>query len=150
MVGATQREENVRERMQRVDGRIHSRPFLQALVDRTGLAKNPLLREEAASDVKNVPGVSVDEYAGRLAVTLMGKQITVTPQGETLIRIAAKGSDPRSARNLATMVGDELVTINKQVSLQRANERGEFSSDQISVYEDRLRKSEAAYQSYQQ
>lgn len=143
-------DENIHERVQRVDGKIHSRSFLEAIVDRTGLAKNPLIRQQAQSEVRNLSGITVDEYAMRLAVTLMGKQVTVTPQGETLIRIAAKGHDPRSARNLATIIGNELITQNKATSIKQATERGEFSADQIAVYEERLRKSEAAYQSYQQ
>ena len=151
LVGRSDRyDDNIRQRVQRVDGRIHSRSFLEAVVNRTGLAKNRKLRQQAEADVKNMPGVSVDEYAMRLAVTTMGKQIVVTPQGDTEIRIAAKGRDPRSARSLATLVGDELVVQNKATSIQKANERGAFSADQIAVYEERLKKSEDAYQSYQQ
>jgi len=150
LMGRGDRYDDVRQRVQRVDGKIHSRPFLEAMVNRTGLAKNHALRLQAASEARNWTGSTVDEYAMRLAVMLMGKQITVTPTGETLIRIAAKGSDPRSAQSLATMIGDQLIAQGKATSIQHANERGEFSADQIAVYEERLRKSEAAYQSYQQ
>ena len=105
-------DENIHARVQKVDGKIHSRAFLEAIVNRTGLAKNPKLRAQARADARNWAGITVDEYAMRLAVTMMGKQITVLPSGETLIRIAAKGTNPRSAQALATMIGDQLSAGN--------------------------------------
>jgi polysaccharide biosynthesis transport protein len=85
----------------------------------------------------------------RMAVFMLGKKIIVTPTGESRISIAATDTDPRTAQKLASMIADQLNATNKASSIKRATERGEFSSDQISVYEERLRKSEEALRNYQ-
>jgi succinoglycan biosynthesis transport protein ExoP len=144
------RDENRAERVQKVDSKIHSRAFLEAIVTKTGLAKNPKLLAQASEASREMRGVSREEVATRMAVLLIGKDIVVTASGDVLVRIAAKGSTPRGAQALAQMIADELIARNKASSIERATERGEFSADQISVYEERLAKSEAALRSHEQ
>ena len=143
-------EESRRERAQRVDSKIHSRSFLEAIVSTMGYDKDPELLLQASTAARNWKGITPEEYAMRLAVLFLGKKIIVTPSGETRIKIAALNNDPRTARKLAGLIADELIGENKATSIQRATARGEFSSGQISVYEDRLRKSEAALRNYQE
>jgi uncharacterized protein involved in exopolysaccharide biosynthesis len=150
MVQTDRSDESRRERAQRVDGRVHSRGFLQAIVNNMGYAKDPELLAHAAAAAKNWKGVTPDEYAMRLAIFYLGKKIVVAPSADTRIRISALDGDPRTARKLAGMIADQLIAENKETSIQRATARGEFSQDQIAVYEDRLRKSEDALRNYQQ
>ena len=142
-------DESHLEQAQRVDGRIHSRPFLEAIVNRMGYAKDPVLLLDAEAAARHWQGITTEDYATRMAVYLLGKKIIVTPIGGTRIRIAATAADPRTAAKLANMIADQLESENKASSINRATARGEFSSDQIAVYEERLRKSEAALESYQ-
>ncbi|HMI32162.1 MAG TPA: hypothetical protein VK527_10530 [Candidatus Limnocylindrales bacterium] len=142
-------EEARKEQAQRVDGRIHSRPFLEAIVNRMGYTKNPELLLQAEAAARHWQGITAEDYATRMAVFLLGKKIIVTPSGDTRIRIAATAQDPRTAAKLATLIADQLESENKASSINRATARGEFSSDQIAVYEERLRKSEQALESYQ-
>lgn len=150
IVRQDQSEDSRRERAQRVDSRIHSRLFLESLVNKMGYARNPALLLRASEAARHWQGITTGEYATRIAVFLLGKKIVVTPTGETRVSIAATDPDPRTAQKLASMIADELNATNKASSIQRATERGEFSSDQISVYEERLRKSEAALRNYQE
>jgi len=150
MVQTDRSDESRRERAQRVDGRVHSRAFLEAIVNNMGYAKDPELLARATASAKSWKGITPDEYAMRLAVFYLGKKIVVAPSADTRIRISALDGDPRIARKLAGMIADQLIAENKANSIQRATARGEFSQDQISVYEDRLRKSEDALRSYQQ
>jgi len=150
MVQADRSEENRRERAQRVDGRVHSRGFLEAIVNNMGYNKDPELLAHAAAAAKNWKGITTDEYAMRLAIFYTGKKIVVAPSADTRIRISALDGDPRTARKLAGMIADQLIAENKANSIQRATARGEFSQDQIAVYEDRLRKSEDELRNYQQ
>ena len=143
-------EDSRRERAARVDGRVHSRPFLEALVNRMGYTKDPELLSRASVEAKKWQGMTTEEYAMRMAIFALGKQIIVTPAGETRCKIAATDPDPRNARKLASMIADQLIAENKANQIQRATARGEFSADQIAVYEDRLRKSESALRNYQQ
>jgi len=150
IVPSDQSEQTRRERAMRVDSKIHSRPFLETLVNQLGYARDPGLLAKAAEAVKTLRGITPTEYAMRMAVFGLGKQIIVAPTTETRVSIAALDTDPRNAQRLAMLIADELNATNKATSIQRATERGEFSSDQIAVYQERLRKSEAALQSYQQ
>jgi polysaccharide biosynthesis transport protein len=149
IVRREQTEESRREEAQRVDGRIHSRTFLEAIVSRMGYAKNPELLLDAAAAARQWQGITAEDYATRMAVYTLGRKIIVTPVGETRIRIAATDHDPKAAAKLANMITDQLASENKASSINRATARGEFSSDQIAVYEERLRKSESALESYQ-
>jgi protein tyrosine kinase modulator len=150
IVRSDQSEETRRERALRVDSKIHSRPFLETMVNQLGYARSPGLLAKAAAATRELPGITPAEYATRMAVFMLGKQIIVTPAGETRVKIAALDPDPRGAQHLASMIADLLNATNKASSIQRATERGEFSSDQIAVYQERLRKSEAALRSYQE
>ncbi len=144
-----QSEDSRRERAQRVDSRVHSRPFLETIVSTMGYARDPAFLARAAAAAEKV-GISAADYATRMSVYAMGKKIVVTPAGETRVKIAVVDPEPRMAQRLATMVADQLNATGKASSIQHAKARGEFSSDQISVYEERLRKSEAALRSYQE
>ncbi len=150
MVQADRSEESRHERAQRVDSRIHSRQFMEAIVNRMGYAKDPGLILKAQEEARNWRGITTQEYTMRLAVFDLGRKIIVTPSADTRVKIAATDHDPRVARTLAGMITDELIAENKAKSVQRATERGAFSQDQITVYEDRLRKSEDALRNYQQ
>ncbi|HYQ89171.1 MAG TPA: Wzz/FepE/Etk N-terminal domain-containing protein [Candidatus Binatia bacterium] len=150
IVRSDQSEETRRERAMRVDSKIHSRPFLETLVNQLGYARDPALLAKAAVAAKELRGITPAEYAMRMSVFGLGKQIVVAPTTETRVSIAALDTDPRGAQRLASMIADNLNATNKASSIQRATERGEFSNDQIAVYEERLHKSEAALRSYQQ
>jgi uncharacterized protein involved in exopolysaccharide biosynthesis len=150
LVRSDQSEETRRERAMRVDSKIHSRPFLETLVNQLGYARDPALLAKATVAARELRGITPAEYAMRMAVFGLGKKIIVAPTTETRVSIAATDPDPRNAQRLASMIADQLNATNKASSIQRATERGEFSSDQIAVYEERLRKSEAALRSYQQ
>src|SRR5882672_3052062 len=138
------------DQVERVSAKIHSRPFLEAIVNRLGIAKNPALLLQASAAAREWKGITTDEYAMRTAVLGLGSDIVVTPSGEAFIKIAARGGDPMAARSLASMIADELVAKNRASSVQRATARGEFSADQSAVYQERLHKSEAALRNYQQ
>ncbi len=139
-----------RDRTLRVDNRIHSRSFLETLAKRLDFGRSPERLLEASAAARRWKGITAEEYAMRMAVYELGRSILVTPGGELRTRIAATDEDPRYARKLASMIADELIEENRQSTIQRATVRGEFSADQIAVYEERLRKSEAALRTYQE
>src|SRR6266850_1737301 len=91
-------EENNRDQVARVDAKIHSRPFLEAIVKRLGIAKNPALLLEATAAAREWKGITTEEYAMRMAILILGREIVVTPSGESFVKIAAKGNDPGATR----------------------------------------------------
>ncbi|MGH7682105.1 MAG: GumC family protein [Candidatus Eiseniibacteriota bacterium] len=150
LVGAVLERPSPRERVMVVDTKIHGRAFLGVLVERLGANRDPELLLRSSMAAKHWKGITAEEYAMRVAIARLGKRIVVSPGRASLIQITALDTDPEGARHLAEMIGDALVEASRQSTLERVQARGEFSSDQIAVYEDRLRKSEEALREFQE
>ncbi|MBI4363797.1 MAG: hypothetical protein HY568_00045 [Candidatus Latescibacteria bacterium] len=139
-----------RANVERLNNRIHSRNFLNLLVDRLGLGRSPEALLAASAVVKRWQGISPQEYAQRMATTSIARKILVSAAAQGQIRIAAVDSDPRFAQRLASAIADAIIEEGKQSALERVRARGEFSADQAAVYEERLHKSEAALRNFQE
>jgi polysaccharide biosynthesis transport protein len=147
----TQRDnESLLDKTSRVNARIHSRSFLAAMVARLGLNRDPELLLEASAETRRWRGVSPDDYAMRTASTRLARKIIVAPVGQSFIRISAIDRDPYSAQRIALTIADALIEEGQRSTMERMQARGEFSADQIAVYEERLRKSEAALRAYEE
>ena len=150
LVQADRDRDTPRERVALVDSKVRSRRFLQELTLRTGMNRDPDVLKDANKAARRWRGVSRDEFAIRFASTRLNKRIRVTPVEGTYVRITAAGPTPDDARRVASLIADVLIEESKRTNLERVQARGEFSADQITVYEERLRKSEDAYQRYQE
>jgi len=150
LVQPDQDTDTPRERVTLVNSKVRGRRFLEELVRRLGLNKDPDVRHKAMGQARKWGTVSTEEFAIRIACSELDKQIRVTPMEGTYVRISGSGKTPEAARNLASLIADVLIDDSKRTSLQRVQARGEFSSDQITVYEERLRKAEDSYQNYQE
>jgi len=142
LVQPDQDTDTPRERVTLVNSKVRGRRFLEELVRRLGLNKDPDVRHKAMGQARKWGTVSTEEFAIRIACSELDKQIRVTPMEGTYVRISGSGKTPEAARNLASLIADVLIDDSKRTSLQRVQARGEFSSDQITVYEERLRKAE--------
>jgi len=139
-----------RDRVALLANRVHSRAFLEELIQRTGLlaslqaqAKRPDRRAEAEHR-----GVSAEEYLVRQALTNVGRRIGVAPVQGNLIRITVQAADPIEARDLVATTSDLLLQQSLQATLERVQARSVFSEDQIAVYQERLRRSEDGLRQY--
>ena len=143
-------QDSPRERVTLVDSKVRSRRFLQELSLRSGFNRDPEVVRDAQKSARRWRGVSIDEFAIRFASARLSRRIRVTPVEGTYVRISAMAPAPEEARRIASLIADILIEESKRTNLERVQARGEFSSDQITVYEERLRKSEDAYQRYQE
>jgi len=150
LVQPDQETDTPRERVTLVNSKVRSRRFLEELVRRLGLNKDPDVRHKAMGQARKWGTVSTEEFAIRIASAQLDKQIRVTPMEGTYVRISGSGRTPEAARSLASLIADVLIDDSKRTSLQRVQARGEFSNDQMTVYEERLRKAEDTYQGYQE
>ncbi len=139
-----------RANIERLNNRIHSRSFLSHLVDRLGIGRSPELLLEASAAVKRWKGITAEEYAMRIATNSISRKIVVMPAAQGQMRILAMDSDPREAQRLASTIAVAIIEEGKQNTLKRFRARGEFSADQVAVYEERLRKSETALREFQE
>ncbi|HEU5311631.1 MAG TPA: hypothetical protein VFV24_09290, partial [Candidatus Eisenbacteria bacterium] len=150
LVRGTQGEQgNPREMVALLDTKMHGRAFLTEIVERLGMKSDPLLRTTARAAVQRTPGLTVDEYITRTGISALSKKIQVGSVQGRYIRITATDPDPARAKTLAGLISDLITEQNKQSSLEKVQARGDFSKDQMVVYEERLRKAEEALRSYQ-
>ena len=146
LVRPSERNEDMVQKVARVRNRVLNRTFLQGVSDRLGLSREPRLLRVGETAAKKYPGITPEEYATRVSVASLAKKVTVTPVGSTFIRIAVKDPTPVNARRVANAVGEGLIEDTRKATLERAQARGEFSQDQISVIKENLRQSENSLQ----
>ena len=133
-----------------VESRIQSRGFLVTLAERTGLTRNPALLERAKITSQQSGGVPPEELVLRSATTLLSRKISISQGRAALIKISVNDSNPEGARRLAAMIGTLLIEDTRRADLARGMARGEFTSDQMAVYEERLRKDEEALRAFEE
>jgi len=150
LVRADRDRDTPRERMTLVDSKIRSRPFLEELVNRLGMLSSPGLLKAASEAAQRFHGISREEFAVRIACTTIAKQIRVTPEDAMFVRITCSGPDPEAARSLASKITEVLIQESRRSGLERVQARSEFSTDQISVQQERLREAEDRYQRFQE
>jgi uncharacterized protein involved in exopolysaccharide biosynthesis len=150
LVRGSQRDQgNPREMVALLDTKVHGRAFLTELVERLGYRNDPEMRAAAREAVMRNGNLTVDEYIVRTGISSLSKKIHVASVQGRYIRIAATDPSPQRARQLAGMIADVITEQSKQSSLEKVQARGDFSQDQMVVYEERLRKAEEALRSYQ-
>lgn len=150
IVSPDRSSERPRDRVVRLNDRVHQTSFLSTLANRVAMAPDPELRAEAQSEVQGVEGVSAQELTLRLMSMRLGRKISVSSGTGSLVNISATDPDPRRAKEIAAAVAALLMEQTRQGTLERAQARGAFSSDQIAVYQERLRRSEDALRTFQE
>lgn len=150
LVRSDRDRESMNEKVAGVQGRVMNRSFLERISNRVGLTAKPEVRLAAGSAAKKYPRVTIEDHAARLAVELLTQKITITPEGLTNVRIAAKDPSPDAARDLALAISEELIEDTRRGTLERVHARGEFSEDQIAVYGEKVRRSEGELRAYQE
>jgi uncharacterized protein involved in exopolysaccharide biosynthesis len=142
---------NVRDAATLLEIRAHGQPFLTQLHERLGLADNPELLLEASAAARSMSGVTPEEYAKRMTVARLGRNIRVTALQGNFVRIAAMDSDPKFAQKIASTVADLLL---HEATLGASAEGAEASPQPdtatIEPYRERLRQSEEAVRAYEQ
>lgn len=150
LVRSDRERESMMANVAGVQGRVRSRTFLENLSHRLGLTREPGILRAAGIAVKNNPSITREEHASRIAVGLLDSKIAVAPTGPGHVRISAWDSSPEEARRLASAIGEGLIEDTRRGTLERVHARGEFSEDQIAVYSEKVRRSEAELRAYQE
>ncbi len=142
--------ENQRERVANITTRIKNRKFLERLVQRVGLARDPEILLLASQASAQKPGTTPEESATRMSISMVSKALTVVGAGSNHIQITTTDRRPKRARDIAQAVADELIEDTKQARVGRAQARGEFSAEQIYIYQEKLKQAEEALRAYQE
>ena len=139
-----------RERMALVDAKVRSRSFLNGVAERLGMLSEPAIVAAANATARRYPSLPVEEFVSRFACNILVKQIRLAPLEGSFVQITTIGNTAERAQRLASTITDLLIEENRRSSLERVQTRGEFSKDQVIVYQERLRDAENALQNYQE
>ena len=148
-MGQPVRERGIEEkRLGQMVARIRSRPFLERVVRLLQMDKDPIVRQLAAAQQKDLPEMSLDELAVRIIVKNLQSRITFSSGGAGVYQIRVADYSAANAQMLAQWVSELYVDTSVQSSLNYLRAAHEFGQEQLRIYEKQLRDAEDALARY--
>ena len=136
------------ERMSRLMGRIRSRPFLERVIRMLKMHEDPMIRERAEERSQQYPGVTADDMAVRILQDNLQSRIRFGSAGPGIYKVIVADYSAENAQVLAKWISELFVDTSDQESLERIKAAREFGTEQLRIYEEQLRRSEAALERY--
>ena len=136
-------EESYREtdRLAQIEARLKSGLFLGGVAQKLNISLAGRSIENLGS--MRTPGVSAEEIKARLIVDALRKSIKISEMGPDLFKITVSHPDRDAAFRLTDGVTGSFVEYVTKGQLADIRAAGTFSEDQLPVYEEKLRQSEA-------
>ena len=136
------------ERLSKLIGRVRSRPFLERVIRILRMQDDPALLAAAEVQRKKHPEVSREEIAIRMLVQGLQSRIQFQSRGPGLYQITVGDFSPQNAQVLAQWISELFVDITIQNELEKIRSARDFGAEQLKLYEEQLRRSEAALEQY--
>ncbi len=137
-----QREVVDKEVLAQTATEIESPGFLDQLVEELGVAQNPGLIAAARKDRTIHPDMTVEELVNQALREILRDKIKVSLAGPGMYKIACFDKDPQASYVLAMSVTDLFMEAKRARYLKGFQEASEFASEQLSIYKERLDRSE--------
>ncbi|MBI5835920.1 MAG: hypothetical protein HZB25_01625 [Candidatus Eisenbacteria bacterium] len=148
--GYSRTEELTAQRMMDISAKIRSRPFLEQVVRILRLNEDPLAQHEGRKVHNRHPELSPDEATMQLLVDNLRARMGVEAGGANVFMIVARDNYPRNAQLLAKWVSQLFVDGVVRGQMQQIRAAGDFSQEQLAIYEKKLRASEDALRAFQE
>ena len=136
------------KRMDKLMGRVRSRPFLERVVQLLRMDEDPGVQAAAREALERRPGVSLEEMSTRVAVNRLQSKIGFGQKGTGIYEIIVTDTDPENAYLLSKWISELFVDVSLQNSLEELRMAHEFGAEQLKIYEEQLERSERALQQY--
>lgn len=136
------------KRMDKLVGRVRSRPFLERVTRLLRLHEDPSIREEAIRELEERPDLDIEEMATRIVVGKVREKISFANSGSGIYKIIVADQDPRNAQLLAKWVSEVFVDVSAQGAIDDLKAAHKFGTEQLKIYEEQLRASERALEQY--
>ena len=130
--------------------KIRSRPFLENVVRTLRLNEDPQAIREGRKIHDKRGDVSAEEATMQMLVERLRMRLNVEPSGATVFRVVARDNYPQNAQLLAKWVSQMFVDNALRGQMQQIRAAGDFSQDQLAVYEKKLRTAEDALRTFQE
>jgi uncharacterized protein involved in exopolysaccharide biosynthesis len=125
--------------------------FLDELIHRLGMEKDPDLIEVAEEQRTTLyPGVSTDELVMRRLRDFLKKRIKVEREGPSMFRIAYADANPEACYVMTEAITRLYMELQRRQANSVFQEVTDFSEEQLAVYKERLDRSERELASFQE
>lgn len=138
------------KRMDKLVSRVRSRPFLEKVVKLLKMNEDPKILEAADRVLETRSDLTRDEMSTRMVVKHLQKMISFGSAGSGIYRINVSDTDPQNAQLLAKWISELFVDVSQQNSMDELRSAHEFGAAQLLIYEQQLRESERALESFRQ
>lgn len=138
------------ERLDRLMGRIQSRPFLEKVVRLLRMHEDSAVLVRAEKELEKRSDLTVEELATRIVVGKLKSQISFENTGWGLYRIIVADHHPANAQLLANWISELFADVSVQNSIDELKRSHDFGEEQMRIYAEKLRQSELALESYRQ
>lgn len=136
------------ERLAKLVGRIRSRPFLERVIRLLKMNEDPIILALADERRREHPEVSREEMAIRILLDNLQSRIRFSTSGPTVYKVIVADYSAENAQVLARWISELFVEISNQDALERIRAAHEFGAEQLRIYEQQLRRSETALETY--
>ena len=133
----------------RLEADLTGSAFLDELIVRLGLDRDPELLAAAEAKRASIPGVSPHELVLRRLRGYLRKRIGVDRVGPALFRISVWDADPEACYVITRTMTDLYIEMQKRARMEGLQEVSNFSEEQLAVYKERLERSERALEQFQ-
>ncbi len=137
------------QRMARIVGYVHSRPFLERVVKILKMNDDPAVMAAARARKSERADLTTDEIAVRLLVDQISDRVQVGTAGPGLYRFMVRDYSPRNAQLLAKWISELFIDMTTQRELEQLRAARSFGAEQLRIYQDQLKRSEDALAGYQ-
>lgn len=141
LIGGRTRTPDFREekrQLAELQARIRSYPFLERVISRLQMDRDPVIREKAVEEQRKRPEIPVEEMAVRLVIDKLRPGIRVSAKDGTYTVVASAYSAENSFR-LANTIGQVLDETRKQTASALLKSAQTFGVENLRLYEQRFR-----------
>lgn len=146
-LGQRSRDEKTKKQL---EADLFGSAFLDELIRKLGIDKDPDVLAKAELQHENFPGLSVQEFAFRRLRDFLKKHITIDDEGPELFRIAYADPNPDACFVIAGAITQLYVDVQRRQAVQTLSNVNAFSEEQLAVYKDRLDRAERDLSDFQE
>lgn len=136
---------------QRLEADIMGNSFLDELIHRLGMNKDPQLIAAAEYQQKTLyPNATKEELVMRRLRHFLSKRITVHGEGPQMFRIAYSDANPDACYAIATAISRLYIELQKRETITALQGAATFSEEQLAAAKEKLDRSERALAGFQE
>jgi uncharacterized protein involved in exopolysaccharide biosynthesis len=143
MQDRAQRRSRDAETMARLNTDLTSSAFLDELIVRLGLSRDPNLMAAAERQRERLhPDITTEELVMRRLRGVITQRVRISRESPSTFRIAYSDANPEACYVIANAMTDLYVEVQQRQKIQGLQRVSDFSDEQLALYKERLQRSE--------